>query len=80
MWYWLNSVSGLFGVCELFRGTSVFVCSLSASPLLSIFFIVVFFTAAPAVSVAAGGESYFTATCGELWAIPILSVDDFSAA
>ncbi len=35
---------------------------------------------APAVSVAAGGESYSTATDGELWAIPVLSVDAFSAA
>ena len=43
-------------------------------------FRVVLFTAAPAVSVAAGGESYSTATDGELWVIPILFVDAFSAA
>ena len=35
---------------------------------------------APAVSVAADGESYSTATCGELLAIHVLSNDAFSAA
>ena len=35
---------------------------------------------ATAVSVAAGGESYSTATSGELWAILVLSVDAFLAA
>ncbi len=35
---------------------------------------------APAVSVAAGGKSYSTATSRELWAIHVLSVDAFSAA
>jgi hypothetical protein len=79
MLYWFNSVSGLFGVFELFRGAVVFVCSWYASPLLSVVFLV-FFTDAPVVSVAAGDESNSTATDGELWAIPVFSVDAFSAA
>ena len=37
-------------------------------------------TDAPAVSVAAGGESYSPATCGELWAVSVLTNADFSAA
>ena len=52
---------------------------MGASPLLSVFFLVVLFTAAPAVSVAASGESYSTATGGELWAIPFLAVSAASA-
>ena len=80
MLYWFDSVSGLFGVFELFRGAYVFVCSWYASPLLSAVFLVVFFTAAPVVLVAAGGESNSTAAGGELWAIPVLFVDAFSAA
>ena len=56
----------MFEVFELFRGASVFVCSWSASPLLSDVFLVVFFTVAPVFSVAAGGESNSTATGGEL--------------
>jgi len=80
MLYWFNSVSGLFGVFELFRGASFFVCSWYASPLLSDVFLLVFFTAAPVVSVAAGSESNSTATGGELWAISVFSVDAFSAA
>jgi hypothetical protein len=79
MLYWFNSVSGLFGVFELFRGAFVYVCSWSASPLLSVVFLVVFFTVAPVVSVAAGGEPNSTATGGESWAIHVLSVDAFSA-
>ena len=80
MLYWFSSVLGLFGVFELFRGAYVFVCSWYASPLLSVVFLVVFFTAAPVVSVVTGGESNSTATGGELWAILVLSVDAFSAA
>ena len=37
------------------------------------------FTTAPAVSIAASGESYSTATGEKLWAISILYVDAFSA-
>ena len=80
MLYWFNSVSRLFAVFELFRGAFVFVCSWSASPLLSVVLLVVFFTDAPVVSVVACGESNSTATCRELWAIHVLSVDAFSAA
>ena len=80
MLYWFSSVSGLFGVFELLRGASVFVCSWYASPLLSVVFLVVYFSAEPVVSVAADGESNSTATCGELWAVLVLSVDAFSAA
>jgi hypothetical protein len=35
---------------------------------------------APPASVAAGGESYSTTTCGKLWAIHVLPSDAFSAA
>ena len=77
MLYWFNSVSRMFGVFELVRGASIFVCSWYASPLLPVVFLVVFFTAAPVVSVAAGGKSNSTATGGELWAILVLSVDAF---
>ena len=51
---WFDSMSGLFGVFELFRGASVFVCSCSAGPLLSVFSLVVFFTDS-LVTVDAGG-------------------------
>ncbi len=78
MLYWFKSVLRLFGACELFRGASVLECSCAASPLLHVFSLVVFFTAA--VSVAAGGESYSTATCGDLWAILDLTNGAFSAA
>ena len=109
---------GLFGACEFFGGVSVVEGSYSASPLIFVFSLVVFFTAAhvtagaggiravksvayqavaaspgyvanvlaslrvaadaPSVSVAAGGDSYSTDTSGELWAILVLFVDDFS--
>jgi len=54
MLYWFNSVLGLFGACELFRGAFVFICSCFASPLLFVFSLVVFFTAAHVTAGADG--------------------------
>ena len=111
---------GLFRAWELLGGVSIVEGSCSASPLLFIFSLVVFFavahvavgadgvgtitsvaeqavatlsgyatvvfaflraaTIAPAVSIAAAGVSYSPATCGELWAVSVLTNADFSAA
>jgi len=52
--YWVNSMLGLFGACEFFGGVSVVEGSYSASPLIFVFSLVVFFTAAH-VTAGAGG-------------------------
>ena len=71
MLYWVNSVMGMFGACDLFWGVSIVEGSCSASPLLSIFSLVVFFTAA---HVAAGAGGFGTVKSVEEKAVVASSV------
>ena len=55
--YWVNSVLGMFGTCELFGGVSLVNGSCCASPLMSIFSLVVFSTVAHVAAGAGGVET-----------------------